>query len=45
MDLVEQINEQLHNLLPYEGTVNYYGPIMSKLMADDFYNALKRKIY
>lgn len=44
MDLIEQINEQLHNLLPYEGTVHYYGSIMSKQRADDFYNALIRDI-
>lgn len=44
MDLIEQINEQLHNLLPYEGTVHYYGSIMSKRMADDFYNALMQDI-
>lgn len=44
MDLIEQINEQLHNLLPYGGTVHYYGSIMSKQMADDFYNALIRDI-
>lgn len=40
MDLIEQLQEQLHNLLPYDGTVHYYGPIMSRRMADDFYNAL-----
>ncbi|CDZ76422.1 alpha-ketoglutarate-dependent dioxygenase AlkB [Legionella massiliensis] len=44
MDLIEQINGQLHNLLPYDGTVHYYGPIMSRLIADDFYNALLRNI-
>jgi alkylated DNA repair dioxygenase AlkB len=44
MDLIEQINGQLHNLLPYEGTVHYYGPIMPLEMADDFYNSLIRTI-
>lgn len=37
---MQQLQEQLHNLLPYDGTVHYYGPIMSRRMADDFYNAL-----
>ncbi len=44
MDLIEKINGQLHNLLPYEGTVHYYGPIMSQQMANDFYDALARDI-
>src|ERR1700744_1183955 len=44
MDLIEKINKQLHNLLPYEGTVHYYGTIMSLEMANDFYNSLIRNI-
>jgi alkylated DNA repair dioxygenase AlkB len=44
MDLIEQINGQLHNLLPYEGTVHYYGSIMPLEMANAFYNSLIRTI-
>lgn len=44
MDLIEQINQQLHNLLPYEGTVNYFGSIMSLEMANDFYSSLIKNI-
>lgn len=45
MDLIEQITEQRHNILPYEGTVHYYGPIMPIIMADDFYNALLQNVH
>lgn len=45
MDLIEQINEELHNLLPYEGTVHYHGVIMSLQKADEFYNALLQDIH
>ncbi|MDR3501424.1 MAG: alpha-ketoglutarate-dependent dioxygenase AlkB [Legionella sp.] len=44
MDLIEQINGELHNLLPYEGTAHYYGPIMTQQMADAFYDALIQTI-
>lgn len=44
MDLIEQINGQLHNLLPYEGTVHYYGAIMSVAMANEFYDSLLANI-
>jgi alkylated DNA repair dioxygenase AlkB len=44
VDLIEQINGELHNLLPYEGTVHYYGPIMSPQLADEFYDALLQNI-
>ncbi|WP_207387330.1 alpha-ketoglutarate-dependent dioxygenase AlkB family protein [Legionella rowbothamii] len=44
MDLIEQINGELHNLLPYEGTVHYYGPIMTQQIADDFYDVLMQTI-
>lgn len=43
MDLIDQITE-LHNLIPYEGTVHYYGPIMSKAIADSFYKSLLHDI-
>jgi alkylated DNA repair dioxygenase AlkB len=44
VDLIEQINGELHNLLPYEGTVHYYGSIMTQQMANEFYDALMRTI-
>lgn len=44
VDLIEQINGELHNLLPYEGTVHYYGPIMTQQIADDFYDVLMQTI-
>lgn len=44
MDLIELISGELHNLLPYDGTVHYYGPIMSKSQADIFYAALLQDI-
>ena len=44
MDLIEQINGQLHNLLPYEGTVHYYGAIMPVAMANEFYDSLLANI-
>lgn len=44
MDLIEQINEELHNFLPYEGIVHYHGLIMSSKKADEFYNALLHDI-
>jgi len=39
MDLFNQNNE-IQNLLPKEGKVNYYGPIFKKEQADEFYNLL-----
>lgn len=44
MDLIEQINEELCNFLPYEGIVHYHGLIMSSKKADEFYNALLHDI-
>lgn len=44
VDLIEQMNGELHNLLPYEGTVHYYGPIMSPQLAEEFYEALLHSI-
>ncbi|MFC3909050.1 alpha-ketoglutarate-dependent dioxygenase AlkB family protein [Legionella dresdenensis] len=40
----KRAEKTLHNILPYDGTVHYYGAIMSRLMADDFYNALMQDI-
>jgi alkylated DNA repair dioxygenase AlkB len=44
MELIEKINQQLNNLVPYDGTVYYYGLIMHKKMADNFYNVLLNNI-
>jgi len=44
MDLFEQIDQQPHNLLPQDGIVHYYGPIMSRVKADDYFDALMRAI-
>lgn len=44
MVLNEKINEQLDNLLPYDGIVNYYGSIMPLEMANEFYSLLMRDI-
>jgi len=43
MDLFNQNNE-IQNLLPKEGTVNYYGPVFTKKQADDFYDILYKNI-
>ena len=44
MDLFEQLNHQPHNLLPQDGMVHYYGPIMSQKEADGYFDALMRDI-
>ncbi len=43
MDLFNQHNE-IQNLLPKEGTVNYYGPIFKRKEADRFYDLLLSNI-
>jgi alkylated DNA repair dioxygenase AlkB len=44
MDLFSQLNNSKHNLLPFDGTVNYYGQILSKRNADNFYQLLLKNI-
>lgn len=44
MDLFEQIEDKPRNLLPCDGIVHYYGPVMTRTEADDFFNALMRAI-
>ena len=44
MDLFEQLENKPGNLLPYEGTVNYYGPIMSRQEADHYFDSLMNEI-
>jgi len=44
MDLFEKLNTTPHNLLPYDGTVLYYGKILSQALASHYFNALMEKI-
>lgn len=44
MDLIEQIDGKPRNLLPGDGVVHYYGPVMAQLEADQYFNALMREI-
>lgn len=44
MDLFEQIDNEPHNLLPRDGTVQYYGSIMTREKADYYFNNLLREI-
>lgn len=44
MDLFEQLEGTLRNLLPYNGTVHYYGPVMSLYESDHYYKALLSNI-
>src|SRR3954466_5697590 len=42
MDLFN--TEKIINLLPYDGVANYYGKVMSRNEADDYFDCLLRKI-
>lgn len=44
MDLIEQLQGSPANLLPYDGCVHYYGPVVSLLNADQYYDALLTSI-
>ncbi len=44
MDLFNQITDKQKNWLPYEGTVNYYGKILTKEQADFFLSKLLENI-
>ncbi|WP_299009946.1 alpha-ketoglutarate-dependent dioxygenase AlkB [uncultured Tenacibaculum sp.] len=44
MDLFSQFDDTLKNLLPKDGTVNYYGIVLSKELADHYYEALLNSI-
>ena len=44
MDLFSQFTASIKNLLPYNGTVNYYGIVLSKAKADTFYQVLLNTI-
>lgn len=44
MDLFDDPNTERRNLLPYDGIVHYYGPIMSPQKADNYYQHLLNDI-
>lgn len=44
MDLFSQFIESPINLLPKDGTVNYYGIVLSKEQADNYYKSLLKSI-
>lgn len=44
MDLFSQFEETPQNLLPKDGTVHYHGIVVSKVIADEFYNILLNSI-
>jgi len=44
MDLFSQFDNTPKNLLPKDGTVNYYGIVLSKELADYYYEALLNSI-
>ena len=44
MDLFSQFDDSPKNLLPKDGTVNYYGIVLSKIEADNYYNILLNSI-
>lgn len=44
MDLFEQLDGQRQNLLPEDGEVYYFGPIISQVEATDFYTKLLSEI-
>lgn len=44
MDLFNPILDTNKNLLPFDGTVNYYGKILTKNQADDYYQILLNTI-
>lgn len=44
MELFENIVDSTRNLLPQDGTVNYYGKLLSQIEADEFYKTLLETI-
>ena len=44
MELFENIVDSTRNLLPQDGTVNYYGKILNQKEANDFYKTLLEAI-
>lgn len=44
MDLFETLNGNPENLLPYDGTVLYYGKIITPKTADHYFQTLLHKV-
>jgi len=44
MDLFSQSIQENHNLLPYDGTVNYFGQVFDLPLADHYYEVLMHSI-
>lgn len=44
MNLFSQFNDPTENLLPYQGTVNYYGSIVEATKAEHFFKVLRDTI-
>lgn len=44
MDLFTSIEPSITNLLPYQGEVYYYGPILSEEQSNTYYNCLLQQI-
>lgn len=44
MDLFSSSQQQIVNLLPYDGTVHYYGPVVSPLNAKQYFDSLLESI-
>lgn len=44
MELFENIVDATRNLLPQDGTVNYYGKILNQVEADEYYKTLMETI-
>ena len=45
MDSYQYTDQPQDNLLPYDGFVRYYGPILSDQLATEYYSALLEKIH
>ena len=44
MDLFSQLTNPLHNLLPKDGTVNYYGSIFTAIESEQYLHSLLNSI-
>jgi len=44
MDLFQEKTDKPYNLLPRDGTVHYYGPVMPREVADHYFDVLMREI-
>ncbi|MCI5072105.1 alpha-ketoglutarate-dependent dioxygenase AlkB [bacterium] len=45
MDLFEQLTNQPRNVLPYDGTVHYYGPIFAADEAQHYFDCLMKEVF